>query len=528
MSPKTRRTKSQTPSTSSIVLAEHYLPGETISLILAVMQVSSRDVVLVRLGEITLKGRNREKFEALLVRNIRDAVKSSGASASIVKSYGRFYVYSGREVIPFLRRVFGVWSLSPAVEVEYSDLESLLTSIEEFFREAVRGKTFAVRARRVGVEEFTSMDLERAVGARLLQYSAGVNLRKPDVTVHVEVRGKRAYLYTEVIPAYGGLPVGSEGRVLALVSGGFDSAVAAWYMLKRGAEVHYLFCNLGGELTKLYTARVIKIIADNWSYGYAPKLYVVDYRPLLTELARKVNHKVLGVILKRFMYRTAEAVARKIGAYAIVTGESLGQVSSQTLQNLYATDQAASMPVFRPLIGFDKEEIMRVSREIGVYEEAARVREICGVYSHQPKTACSVEEALAEESRLDPTLLERVLSSLEVLNLRSLRADDLKVPEVDIDRVPKGSIVVDIRPAEKYSKWHLPGSVNVDAAGVLEFAQSTGRDKIYVVVCDEGGLSREIAYSLRLLGFAAYSLRGGIRRAKKQFSRVLGGEGAGS
>ncbi|MEM0377022.1 MAG: THUMP domain-containing protein, partial [Thermofilum sp.] len=171
-----------------------------------------RELILVRLGETTLKGRTREKFEAILIRNMRSALKSGGIEARIERGFGRIFVYSGREAVPLLRRVFGIWSLSPAVEVEYSTLEELLSISEEVFREAVRGKIFAVRARRVGVSAFTSRDIEREVGSRLLRYSAGVDLEKPEVTAYIEVRGRRAYLYTEVVRAYGGLPVGSEGR----------------------------------------------------------------------------------------------------------------------------------------------------------------------------------------------------------------------------------------------------------------------------------------------------------------------------
>lgn len=474
----------------------------------------AREVILVRLGEVTLKGRTRGRFERVLLRNIREALRAEGISAYVVREYGRIYVYAGREALEPLRRVFGIWSLSPALEVRYETLEALLDAAKSFFKTAVAGKRFAVRARRVGAEGFTSIDLERLLGARLLPYSSGVDLSNPEVTAHVEVRGNRAYLYTEVIPAHGGLPVGTEGKVLALVSGGFDSAVAAWYMLKRGAEVHYLFCNLAGDLTKRYVMRVVKILADRWSYGYRPRLYVVDFRPLLSELRRAVDTRVLGVVLKRYMYRVAEKVAREIGAYAIVTGESLGQVSSQTLKNLYAIDPAAAMPVFRPLIGFDKEEIIRVAREIGVYEEASRVKEVCGVFSYHPRTACTLEEALVNESRVAPRLLEELMRSLEVYDLKSLDPGSLEIPDVDIDSVPEGSLIVDVRPPEKYAEWHLPGSINASVEEVLELAGRAAEGRPIVIVCDEGGLSREVAYSLRLLGYKAYSLRGGVRRLR--------------
>jgi len=476
----------------------------------------AREVILVRLGEVTLKGRSRDKFEKILLRNIREALKAEDISAPVVRGYGRIYVYAGRKALEPLRRVFGIWSLSPALEVSFKTLDELLEVAESFFKTAVAGKKFAVRARRVGAEGFTSIDLAKLLGAKLLPYSSGVDLGRPEVTVYVEVRGSKAYLYTEVIPAYGGLPVGTEGRVVALISGGFDSAVAAWYMLKRGAEVHYLFCNLAGDLMKRYVLRVAKVLADRWSYGYRPRLYVVDFRPLVSELRRSVDPGVLGVVLKRFMYRAAEKVARGVGAYAVVTGESLGQVSSQTLRNLYAIDSAATLPVLRPLIGFDKEEIMRVAREIGVYEEASRVKEVCGVFSFHPRTACTLEEALVSESRIAPQFLEKLLAGMEVYDLKSLDPKSLETPNVDIDFVPEGSLVVDVRPPEKYAEWHIPGSLNASVEEVFKLADSIAGGRPIVVVCDEGGLSREVAYSLRLLGYSAYSLRGGIRKLREK------------
>ncbi len=480
------------------------------------IQEQTREVILVRLGEVTLKGKARDRFERVLLRNIKEALAAEGISAPVVRGYGRIYVYAGREALEPLRRVFGVWSLSPAIEVSFKTLDELLEAAESFFKTAVAGKKFAVRARRVGAEGFTSIDLERLLGARLLPYSSGVNLSSPEVTAHVEVRGNRAYFFTEIVPAYGGLPVGTEGRVVALISGGFDSAVAAWYMLKRGAEVHYLFCNLAGDLTKRYVLRVAKVLADRWSYGYRPKLYIVDFRPLISELRRRVDPGVLGVVLKRYMYRAAEKVARRVGAYAIVTGESLGQVSSQTLKNLYVIDSAATMPVLRPLIGFDKEEIVRMAREIGIYEEASRVKEVCGVFSSHPRTARTLEEALVSESKIAPQLLEKLLAGIEVYDLKNLGPESLETPDVDIDFVPEGGLVVDVRPPEKYAEWHIPGSINMNVEEVFELVGRAAGGRPIVVVCDEGGLSREVAYSLRLLGYSAYSLKGGVRRLREK------------
>lgn len=476
-------------------------------------------VLLLRLGEITIKGaRTRRRFEKLLLRNIDDALRSNGIEYKVRREGGRIFVYSSDEVraAQTLRRVFGVKSLSLAQEVEFESLDDLVEKAAAFFSSAVKGKSFAVRARRAGSHPFTSLDVERELGAKLLQEGGSrVDLKNPEVTAYVEVRGKRAYLFTEVIEAYGGLPVGSEGRVIALVSGGFDSAVAAWYTLKRGAEVHYLLCSLGGPIHEIGALHVLKILADNWSYGYRPKLYVVDFSEILREVRRRCDPSLLTVILKRFMYRAAEAVARKEGAEAVVTGESLGQASSQTLTNLAVSTAAVRIQILRPLIGFDKDDIVAKAREIGTYEASARVKEYCGAFSEHPKTRAKLEEVEREEAKLDPTLLDRALSSMKTYDLRSVSVEE-SFEGLEIDEPPDSAVIIDMRSEEKFRSWSLPGSIRLDFDQLIEGVCKLDPSKKYVLLCDEGALSLEAAYVLRKLGIEAYSLKGGARRARRK------------
>ncbi len=475
-----------------------------------------RDVIIVRLGELTVKGRaTRLRFEKLLLKNMRDALESGGFKYDIRREWGRFYVYAPGEAISYLRRVFGIKSLSPATEVEFTDLEDLVKKGEAFFSGVVGGKSFAVRARRSGMHSFTSLDVERVLGERLLKYADKVDLENPEVTVYVEIRGRRAYFYTDVVAAYGGLPIGSEGKVVSLFSGGFDSAVASWYLLRRGAKVHYVFCNLGGEAYKRAVLSVLKVLGDNWSYGYSPRLYVIPFSQILKELREKTKRNYLNVLLKRYMYRAGEAIARKIGAEAIVTGESLGQVSSQTLRNLYVSSLAVRMQIFRPLIGFDKDDIVKVAREIGTYEYSSLVKEYCGAFTVRPVTHANLKDVEEEEEKVGMDILHKALSSVEIIDVRKISLEE-DVSSVDIDTVPPGALVIDLRPREKYMKWHLEGSIHMDFDKVFEKLASLDRNKIYVFVCDEGALSREAAFFLRKLGYKAYSLKGGIKRAKRR------------
>lgn len=474
-----------------------------------------REVILVRLGEITIKSsRVRRRFENLLVRNIKHALSSKGISRhNIVKGGGRIFVYTDdiRNSLEVLRRVFGITSLSHAYESKFNSLSDILELGERIFRDKVKGRKFAVRARRVGSHEFTSLDIERELGSRLLPYSNGVNLSKPEVTVYVEVRDERVYFYDNVIKAYGGLPIGSEGKVVALISGGFDSAVAAWYMLRRGAEVHYVLCNLGGPAHERGVISVAKVLAERWSYGYEPKMYIFDFRNLLREIRDKCDISLLNVILKRYMYRAAERIAKEVGAEAIVTGESLGQVSSQTLRNLYVSSLAVRIPILRPLIGFDKDDIISMSREIGTYEASLRVKEYCGAFAEHPRTHSSIEEVVEEENKIDVKMFERALSSLKVLSLRDVV--DVQEEYLEIDEIPVDAVVIDLseRPVKGASNW-----IKCSFEELLSKAETFDKDKTYVLLCDKGGISLEAAHILRKMGFKAYSLKGGYRSICKR------------
>jgi len=478
--------------------------------------VDGREVIVVRPGEYTVKSRGtRRWFDRLLARNLGEALRSEGYTGEVRREWGRLYVYAERDAVEALRRVFGVRSLSPALEVEYSGLEDLLVKAEKYFADKVAGRVFAVRARRSWAEGFTSLDVERLLGARLAGYARGVDLEEPEVTAYVEVRGRRAYFYTEVIPGYGGLPIGSEGRALALFSGGHDSPVAAWYIMRRGAKVDLVFFNVGGEAYLRAVFPVAKVLGSKWSYGYRQRLYVVPFSSAMRVIAERVKPSLVHIVFKRLIYRGAEVLAERVGAEALVTGESLGQVSSQTMRNLRVTDEAVRLPVFRPLIGLDKEDIVAVAREIGTYRYSSLVKEYCGAFSVRPATHADPEAVAREEAKLPGRLLDDALEQVEVVDVRGIELEG-GIGDLEVDYPPPGSVIVDLRPREKYSRRSIPGSIHMDFHSIFAGEGSLDPSKTYVFVCDEGALSREAALYLRRKGFRAYSLRGGIRKALRR------------
>ncbi len=382
---------------------------------------------LVRYGEIAVKGKGtRARMVRLLERNIAAALRHRGVKGFRVWSRdARVFVEvpdgDGARASEALSRVFGIVSYSPVVRVRHGGLTDIVSRGVELFSHHVRGRSFRVRARRSGREPFTSKDVEKALGAALLEAGAGrVDLENPEVTVYVEVRGEEAYFYTEVLEGPGGLPLGSEGRVLALVSGGIDSPVAAWMMMRRGAEVDMVFFNLGGEAHELGVLKVAKILADGWSHGYSPRLHMVDFRPVVSVLMEEVDEGVRSVVLRRLMFRAAEMVAGEEGALGLVTGESLGQVSSQTLPNMLAAEKGVGLPIYRPLIGMDKNEIAGMARRIGTYEVSARLQEFCAIAAGKPRTRVRPEEVDEAEKRVDPALVRRLVGERRVVDLSKL------------------------------------------------------------------------------------------------------------
>jgi len=475
---------------------------------------ASDSLILIRLAaELTIKSRRtRSSFMRQLRTNLRDALDSAGIAGQLESKWGRLFVHASSELaVPTIARVFGISSVSAIEATVPAELGTIVRTGAQLFEERVRGRWFAVRARRVGTHAFSSKDIEVQLGAALLPYGAGVRLDEPEVAVHIEVRDETAYLFSGRVAGAGGLPLAVEGRAVALLSGGYDSAVAAWLMLKRGLALDYVFCNLGGDAYERAVVQVAKLLADAWSYGTAPRLHVVDFDVPVRAMKEHVRESYWQVVLKRLMVRAASRVGAQLGALAIVTGEAIGQVSSQTAANLRAIEPAADLPLFRPLLGFDKEEIITRAREIGTGALSEQVKEYCALTPGHPVTAATVERVDAEEARIDLTVLDEAIATRKVLDLRALAPTDLVGPYLFIDVIPEGAVVLDCRPPEQYRAWHLRGATRADEWQVLRDLRSMDRDRTYVLYCAYGIQTAHVAERMQRAGFEAYSFRGGVR-----------------
>lgn len=467
-------------------------------------------------GEIVLKSqRTRPRFLRRLVSNIEDALVRNGVSRYRIWVDGaRVFVVSDRDLHGILERVFGVHRFGEVVEVEFSSLDDLASKIEPLARDMVRGKKFAVRVHRVGSHEFTSIDVARVVGERLYRYSRGVDLENPEVEVWIEVRDNKAYLYKTRLEGPKGLPIGVEGRALVLFSGGFDSPVAAWFTAKRGVQVDFLHYIMASPQSAYLAFNVAKLLTEKWLYGYKPRFIVVDLRKIVEFIRENITRSYRQVVLRAVMYVVADIIAEKMRYDAIVTGESIGQAASQTLVNLGVIERITGVKtiIVRPLIGFDKEEIISLSRNIGTYSLSGCVAEFCAIAPTLVTTRADPRELEKELNKIPRQLIEEAASSTKIYSILETKEHDLLPSEdIEIDYIPEGAVVIDLRNLSEYRKYRYPGAIHVSQVKDWNMF----KDHIVVLYCDHGHLSYIQAKILRNQGIKAYSLRGGLKTLRK-------------
>ncbi len=358
---------------------------------------------LVRYSEIFLKSDPvRRQWENVLITNIRDVMPG----VRVRNERGRIWL-DGDVKPDRLKNIFGIVSFS---EVEHIRIDELELFLPDYCRRhgILKAKTFAIKMKRVGTHTFSSNDKAIEYGDLLRNEfpHLKVNLAHPDKEIHIEIREHEVYLYDNVIKAVGGLPLGVEGTLVALVSGGIDSPVAAWMMMKRGCRIIPLFVSLDTFLDESSVARAQRVVGILAKYQPGIELTVVSDTYLAAakeELIRSQQEKYTCIFCKRRMYRVATAYANKIGAKGIVTGESIGQVASQTLDNLFVLTDAAEIPIYRPLIGFDKEETIKIAREIGTFEQSISHASGCKAVPTGPSTKANLDTILEIESRQEAT-----------------------------------------------------------------------------------------------------------------------------
>jgi len=380
-----------------------------------------QDLLLVRYGEIFLKGLNRPYFIRALVRKIRYAVRGMGAEVNVHD--GRIFVRGFSDLdacIDRVTKVFGVHSVSPAVEMPKEDFNAICDQAIAMVKD-LKG-TFKVNARRSDKRyPLNSPSINEEAGYRILNANPNlkVDVHNPDYLVNIEIRDM-AYLYVREIPAFGGMPVGTNGNATLLLSGGIDSPVAGWMIAKRGVQINAVHFHSYPYTSDRAKEKVLDL-ARKLSFSCCGiKVHVVPFTEIQMQIHEKCPDEYTTLIMRRYMMRIAERIARETESEALITGESIGQVASQTMTALGTTDAVVQMPVFRPLIGFDKSEIIGIARKIGTLEISEQpFEDCCTVFTpRHPATHPKMEKILEGESRLEEeALIQRALEGTEMIRV---------------------------------------------------------------------------------------------------------------
>jgi len=420
----------------------------------------------------------RKRWTKLLSDNVRALAKKVDASARVRPQWDRLelsvlerldpdrkaaltaqdHQRITDQIIALLKTIPGIAHFSEVKLVRFASLDDIYQHVHKSFGAQIKQSTFCVRARRLGNHDFTSSDVESYIGAKLFNAypNAGVNLKQPDVTLKLEINDDALYLVKSHFQGLGGYPVGSQEDVLSLISGGFDSTVASFQMIKRGLRTHYCFFNLGGSEHELAVKEIAFYLWQRYGASHKVRFITVPFEQVVNHIVANVPPALMGVVLKRAMLRAAEQVCQKANIEAIVTGEAIAQVSSQTLPNLAAIDCAIDTLVLRPLIALDKGDIINVARNIGADQFCEKVPEYCGAISVKPSAKVALAKVKEAEDALDASVFERAMEAASVRMIDKLMdtytqdRQKTDVTTTTLHALPPNATVVDIRhPSEQ-------------------------------------------------------------------------------
>lgn len=389
---------------------------------------------LIKYAEIGVKGKNRYLFENALVQQIKYALKKCEGEFAVRKTDGRIYVdavseFDYEETVEHLQKVFGISGICPMVHVEDEGFEKLKETILGYI-DAVypdKNRSFKVAARRARKNyPLNSMEINMELGGVILDAypTMHVDVHKPDILLHVEIRDK-VYIYSKIIPGPGGMPVGTGGKAMLLLSGGIDSPVAGWMIAKRGVKIDAVYFHAPPYTSERAKQKVVDLAARVAAYTGPIYLHVINFTDIQLYIYDKCPHDELTIIMRRYMMRIAERIARDTQCLGLITGESIGQVASQTMHSLMATNEVCELPVYRPLIGFDKMEIVDISEKIDTYETSIQPYEDCCTIfvAKHPVTKPSLNVIRNDERKLAEKIDGLMQTAIETVEVIRVEAD---------------------------------------------------------------------------------------------------------
>lgn len=474
-------------------------------------------IIVKPFAEITLKSRPvRKQFIRQLGKNLRAVLKDLDPALKVEGEWDTLDIDIHPEneralaqLRERLRCIPGIANTLEVHESRFSSFDDVYERCAHYCGALLPGKTFAVRCRRVGKHEFSSVDLAAYVGSRLRREcgAAGIDLKNPDIEIPIEVRGERLLIVGARHEGMGGYPLGALEQSLVLMSGGFDSSVAAYQMMRRGLLSHFCFFNLGGRAHELGVMEVAHYLWKKYSSSHRVLFISVPFEEVVGEILQNVEDSYMGVVLKRTMLKIASRIAEELEIDTLVTGEAISQVASQTLTNLRVIDLATEKLVVRPLVTAHKQEIIDTATEIGTAVFARHMPEYCGVISVNPSTRAKLMRAEYEERQISEAVLERALARARRVTIDRV-IDELgkDVPVEEVREVLSGQIVLDIRhPNEAEDNPLVLPNIEVKTLPFYAINQqfaALDANRQYLLYCERGVMSRLHAHHLLSEGHA--------------------------
>jgi len=470
--------------------------------------------------EITIKSKPvRKRLVRQLRQNISEVLKREHGNIAVQGFWDKVEVRVpddeielGHNVAETLQRIPGIANILRVQNYTIENINDNFDRMTELTLQAIRhdikGKTFVVRIKRAGIHNFKSSELERYIGGGLLQHgeALGVDLHKPDVTVRLEIRDSELYIIEQRYKGLGGFPLGTQDDVLSLISGGFDSTVSSYLTMRRGLKTHFCFFNLGGSAHEIGVKQVSLYLWEKYGISHRVKFVSVPFEEVIAEILKTVHHSQMGVVLKRMMLRAASEVADSLQIQALVMGDSVAQVSSQTLTNMCVIDSVIDTLVLRPLITMDKQDIISLSTQIGTEDFAKNMPEYCGVISDKPTTCAKKERILEEEAKFDFSILEKALYDRRTIKIDQVMDSVQTIADVELVSVPKvDDIIIDIRHQDEREKAPLMLTNNeiqsIPFYELMSKVEKLDLEKNYLLYCDKGTMSQLHASHLKGMGY---------------------------
>lgn len=462
--------------------------------------------------EIIMKSESiRKRFVKILKGNIHNILLHHDENVRVIRHWDFLEVRFSDEslaavLIDELQRIPGIHHILTVEETPFTDLHDIFLQTLAYVGDGLENKTFCVRVKRRGHHEFDSIEVMRYVGGGLNQHiqSAKVKLKDPDVVVKLEIDHDKLLFIKERHEGIGGFPISTQEDVLSLISGGFDSGVASYMFTRRGSRVHYVFFNLGGRMHEVGTKQMAYQLWQRYGSSHKVRFITVDFEPVVTEILTKIDDSQMGVLLKRMMVRAASSIARHHRIEALVTGEALGQVASQTLTNLHMIDKASEVLVLRPLITHDKQSIVAMAEQIGTADIAKSMPEFCGVISKSPTVKAVEHKVLATEANFDFAILQHAIDHATSIDIRDIANEQQQEHTIQtVFEVLPDEVVLDIRTPDEVDDNPLPlqDVITMPFYRLNSQFGELDQSKTYLLYCQRGVMSGLQAVYLKEKGF---------------------------